>query len=206
MLALLPWQIHPALTEDRLTAVANIVWRVRVEVALRMEPDKGDSLWGTGCSAYERTCRAIAEAAAQDLKAWLSVEQADHHFLLKLGGVPVRIYRGDSEEPTPSRYAVPHNAEVAALQFAFQLAETPTPDKVFRIEVTTDAKSYPLAITLVQVDVSGEKFNPFRIPVSNAAVRPIVRKKPAVMLNPPEVGSKESVSDNRIEGAQPSAS
>lgn len=184
---LLPWQIHPALTEERLTLLANVMWQVRVDVSLRMEPDKVDSLWGAGCSAYERTCRAVTQAATQDLRPWLSGEYADHHFLIKVGGVPIRFYRGDADDRTPSRYSIPNEAERVALQFAFNLSETPTPDKVLRIEVATDARSYPLSVTLVQVNVQGEKFNPFIIPVAKDAVRPILRRKPAVALNPPEV-------------------
>jgi len=187
--ALLPWQIHSALAQDRLTAVAGILWRVRAEVSLRMEPGKGDTLWGAGCAAYERSCRALSDAAARDLKAWLSVARAENHFLIKIGGVPVRFYRGDPEEPTPTRYAVATDAEVAALQFAFHLADTPTPDKLFRIEVCTDTKSFPVSVSLAQVDNDRQKHNVFQIPVANSNIRNIVRKKSAVVLDAPQVKS-----------------
>ena len=187
-----PWEIHQALTAERLEIVGTIIRDVRIAVALRMERDKGDTLWGAGCSTYERTKFALANAAIKKYSEWLSVSEADHHFLIKIGLVPIRFYRGTADEDVPAKYAVGHQAEQDALEFAFKSSDTPTPDFLLRLEVETDTDSHPVRVTLWQVDPHGGKHNEYAIPErTSQSVRSIARKKPPVTVPSPTVGSRK---------------
>jgi hypothetical protein len=176
---LMPWEIHPALTVARLAVVGEILWRVRRQVALRMEPKKGDTMWGAGCNAFERSCFALAQAAAGPYRDWLSIERKDGHFVVKIGGVPVRFYRSvDDDDLAPARYAEPCESERAALQTAFSLIDTPTPTRVFRLEVVTDTSGMPQIVALAQVDAERNRFNVFEIPIKTTTAKPVRRKAP----------------------------
>jgi hypothetical protein len=193
---LLPWEIHPALSAARLEAVGTFLWNVRKDVALRQEWAKGDSLWGAGCVAYERGKHALSRASTGEYREWLSVGLAEGHFLIKIGGVPCRFYRGVADQPAPARYATPTDTELEFLQFAFDIVETPTPDYVFRFEVETDGEGFPLRVSLVQVDRDGHRHNPYVIPLGERlTVRRIAKKRAPVKLPAPKVGSLQEPPD-----------
>ncbi|MDB4874574.1 MAG: hypothetical protein JWM41_1020 [Gemmatimonadetes bacterium] len=173
-----PWEIHPSLTLERLLVVGEILWRVRRQVALRIETKKGDTLWGAGCSSFERTCFALTQAAAGPHREWLAVDRKEGHFVVKIGGVPLRFYRAVDEELAPMRYAEACASERAALQTAFDLIDTPTPDHVFRLEVITDSLGMPTIVSLAQIDSARARSNVFEIPIRIAASATVSRKAP----------------------------
>ncbi len=161
-----PRDVHPALQRDRLTAIARLVWAARVSAARDANWDLGDNIWTIGCVGFKRTCTAISRAAVGELKPFLSVRDRSHHFVFQIGGVPIRVYRGDIDGSAPERFAVPDLQEQHDLQLAFDLFDTPTPSAIFRLIVETDRQGFPVAIFLAQVEPSGEIVNPWRIPLS----------------------------------------
>lgn len=194
----LPWEIHQALTLERLKITAAILWRVAQDVALRMQPDRGDGAWGAGTSRFERAVFEFSNAAKDEYAEWLSTEMSDGHFLVRVGGVPVRFYRGAEDVPTPPRYAKVWPSEKQALQYALSLDENTVP-LLLRFEIQVDSNQMPAAVLLVQVDEAGEKYNPFTIPVDRKAVaRSIARKRAAVVLPTPKVGPKPKIDDAEV--------
>ncbi len=188
--ALAPWEIHPALSEERLRDVARIVWDARASAARDAKWTEGDGLWDIGCRAYVRTRHALVVSSMS--LDWLSVSPRSHRqFVFRVGGVPVRFYRGDPETGVaPERYAAATEVELASLQEAFALFDTPTPDAYFRLVVTTDPKGFPVRVSLTQVNARGEIQNPWRIPSRPAESIPDIAhvREEAVPLPPPPVG------------------
>jgi len=41
-----PWEIHPDLTEERLTFLARLIRSVRADAVDAHDADKGDTFWG----------------------------------------------------------------------------------------------------------------------------------------------------------------
>ena len=197
--ALLPWEIHSSLTEDRLTVIGRLVWAARKSAARDAKWHEGDCLWDIGCKAYVRTRYSIA-MGSQDID-WLSLASSSPHdgFMFRIGGVPIRFYRGDPEATPPGKYAHARPVELLNLQAAFALSDTPTPDACFRLVVRTDPKGFPLSVTLVQVNTVGEIQNPWRIPVDlRTSVRHIARtREEPVELPPPPVGDEIAARKDR---------
>ena len=189
---LAPWEIHPALSEERLRDIARIVWAARESAARDAKWEEGDGIWDIGCRAYVRTRHALAVASM--CRDWLSVSPSSHRrFVFKIGGVPVRFYRGDPETGVaPERYAAATQVEVASLQQAFALFDTPTPDAYFRLVVTTDLKGFPVRVSLTQVNTQAKIQNPWRIPACPAeSILDIADvHEDAVPLPPPPVGDE----------------
>ncbi|MGI4744766.1 MAG: hypothetical protein ACRYGI_09250 [Janthinobacterium lividum] len=97
---LLPWDIHPALTEDRLRACALILAHARRDAVKLAEPALGDDAWSIGCRAYAFGKQRLQRAAARGTYNWLSVLDESHHFVFMIEDVPVRFFRGSADEPT----------------------------------------------------------------------------------------------------------
>ena len=134
---LLPWEIHPVLVPRYLVPLANIAWDVQEAVAKSMLWASGDDLWVAGCRAYKWRIKRYQDAAIGELASWLSVGWTDNHFLLKVRGIPIRVYRSPGDAEIPDRYVEPGPMEERMLAEAFSLFDTPTPDAVFRLEMIT---------------------------------------------------------------------
>jgi hypothetical protein len=96
----LPWELHPALTEERLVAAAQLLRRGREEAVRLADPFAGDDSWSIGCRAYSFSRHQVAAAARSGRHPWLKVLDETHHFVFLIEGVPVRFFRGDAEDPT----------------------------------------------------------------------------------------------------------
>lgn len=185
-----PWEIHPALTEGRLREVGRLIWDARVSAADDANWDLGDDLWDIGCKTFSRTRRAVYVAAVADgAYAYLSVRDRTRYFVFSIGGVPIRVYRGDLEHDAPDRYATPDDRELQDLQLACDLFDTPTPGAIFRIAVETDRKGYPTAVRLVQVLPDGSLLNPWRIDLDGPEeVFPLTPEP--ITPPPPQIGDE----------------
>lgn len=181
----LPWELHPALEEARLCAVARVVRDVCHDSAADHQPSKGDTQWSLGCVRYARLCSRVRNAAEGEHQAWLGVEAShDLYLLLTIGGIPVRIYRGNTDEPAPPRYAQQHVEELHAMQLAFEGIEAPLEERSFRFVYSTDGAGELSEIWFEQVDQTGQHYSPWRIPVEPRAEVVSFRKAPIV---PPSI-------------------
>ena len=95
-----PWNLHPALTEERITACARLLARGRTDALAMADTWAGDDAWSVGCRAYSFSRNRLRRAAEAGRYPWLGVLDQTHHFVFLIEGVPVRFFRGDADEPS----------------------------------------------------------------------------------------------------------
>jgi len=186
----LPWELHEQLTEERLVEIAAAIRDVRHESLDGHEPDKGDTGWGLGCRAYERTCYALTLLA--DQCDWLRILPTDKQFVFTVGGVPMRFYRGEPERPQ-QRWLKRSYPELQQQQFAF--ANSDHYEWFWRVVIETDFDGSVLRIVYVQVADSGLVQNPWGAPL-DASVSVLASLRPTeaeeVEIAPPLVAPKSA--------------
>jgi len=119
--AKLPWELHPALTEERLSACARLLARGRADAVALGKPWDGDDAWSIGCRAYSFSRNRLRQAAEGGRYPWLGVLDETHHFVFLIDGEPVRFFRGDAEEPSKRTL---RQQESEAQQLALALGDT----------------------------------------------------------------------------------
>ena len=196
-----PWELHPALTRRRLIAVAAILWKVRLDAARDAKWDLGDSPWSIGCVAYDRSCHALANAAVRPgYRDWLSVKQTPHRaFLIKIGGIPLRFYRGDPSQEVPIKYAFASPLELFTIQESYDLFRSPK-SAYCRLVVEIDDLCEPISVTFCQVASGGDvAFNCWPIPVDEDMGSHALDdlREEAVEMPPPAVGDDLDEMDRR---------
>jgi len=129
----LPWDLHPALTEDRLRVCARLLANARRDALAMASYELGDDPWSVGCRAYAFGKHRLARAASSGQHNWLGVLDESHAFVFLIEDVPVRFYRGLAEEPT-ARALRRHAQEAEQLTLALGDAAE---GLVFRLAVET---------------------------------------------------------------------
>src|SRR5215213_6311735 len=134
----LPWDFHPALTEDRLRIGARLLANARRDALAMASYELGDDPWSVGCRAFAFGRHRLERAAQSGEYPWLEVLDDRAHFVFVIGsnghGVPVRFYRGAADEPT-ERTLRRQEMEVQQLSLAF--GEAAAEDLAFRLAVET---------------------------------------------------------------------
>ena len=187
---MLPWEILPAFSADRLIRVADILRRARDSAAKDAKWNLGDSLWSIGTVAYDRSRHSLTLASMHEYKDWLSVEVADNHFLVKIGLAPMRFYRGHPDvELVPQRIVRVGDGEKGALQLAFETVGMEPREGYMRFEINTNRKGVTETISFVQVDSERNRLNTWPIPRAlereDATPRRGAVKLPPLSLEPP---------------------
>lgn len=183
-----PWEIHPELTSARLQAIASIIREVREEVVAEHRPSVGDGPWALGCRAYERTLNRIRRAATSaEYGSWLTlVDDAGLHLVFAIGGVPLRLYRTDSDEQVPSRALRRFHPEIEAQQLAFEFFSE-TEDLFSRLAIETDEQGLVSRVLFLQTDSTGAVYDPWSIPLNGGGVVDLPSRTDGVVLPPPPV-------------------
>src|SRR3954464_1764013 len=134
----LPWDFHPALTEERLRICARMLANARRDALAMASYELGDDPWSVGCRAFAFGRHRLGRAASSGDYPWLEVLDDSAHFVFVIGsnghGVPVRFYRGAADEPT-ERTLRRQEMEVQQLSLAF--GEAAAEDLAFRLAVET---------------------------------------------------------------------
>lgn len=129
-----PWELHPALTEDRLRVCARLLANARRDALAMASYELGDDPWSVGCRAYAFGRNRLARTAGSGAHNWLGVLDESNAFVFLIEDVPVRFYRGQADEPT-SRMLRRHAEETEQLSLA--LGEAAAAGLVFRLAVET---------------------------------------------------------------------
>ncbi len=87
----LPWQFHPALTEERLRICGRLLANARRDAVALAKYEMGDDSWSVGCRAYAFGKQRLKRAATSRVHEWLSVMDDSHHFVFLIEKVPVRF-------------------------------------------------------------------------------------------------------------------
>jgi hypothetical protein len=95
-----PWDLVPAFSPDRLIALSRRLLEIREEVHQAVDPAKGDNGWVVGVMAYQRSRYQLSADAASGQFPWLTASAPPYlQFDVKIGGVVLHIFRGDSNDP-----------------------------------------------------------------------------------------------------------
>ncbi len=134
----LPWDFHPALTEERLRICARMLANARRDALAMASYELGDDPWSVGCRAFAFGRHRLKRAAASGEYPWLEVLDDSAHFVFVIGsnghGVPVRFYRGAADDPTDRTL---RRQEMEAEQLSLALGERAAEGLVFRFAVET---------------------------------------------------------------------
>ena len=115
--ARLPWDLHPALTEDRLRICARLLANARRDAIAMASYELGDDGWSVGCRAFAFGRQRLRRVAESGVHPWLTVLDESHHFVFLIDKVPVRFYRGPADDPT-ARTLKRQGAELDQLSLA----------------------------------------------------------------------------------------
>ncbi|WP_143084913.1 hypothetical protein [Novosphingobium sp. CF614] len=146
-LSMTPWEHHPALSRDRLIAIAQLIVRGRNLALDRFDPDVGCTGWTLGCEAFAFQRHQIVRAAADT--DWLEILNPTMQFVFTIGDVPARFYRGEPEDPN-TRTLKQTFSELQQLSLfgADELVKL-TAEPLYRFAVETDLDGSTTAITFV---------------------------------------------------------
>jgi len=136
----LPWDFHPALTEDRLRICARMLAHARRDALAMASYELGDDPWSVGCRAFAFGRHRLQRAASSGDYPWLAVLDDSAHFVFVIGaagegeGVPVRFFRGAADEPTERTL---RRQEMEVQQLSLALGEGAAEGLAFRLAVET---------------------------------------------------------------------
>ena len=130
----LPWEFHPALTEERLRLCARLLANARRDAVALAAYEMGDDSWSVGCRAYAFGKQRLKRVAEPRSHLWLRVMDDSHHFVFLIEQVPVRFYRGLAEDPTIRTL---RRQEAEAEQLGLALGVDVAEGLVFRLAIET---------------------------------------------------------------------
>lgn len=153
----LPWDYHADLSEERLVAVAQLIADGRQAAVELFDEDAGDNGWTLGCRAFQFGRARILRAADDSVHQWLGVIDRTLQLVFTIGEVPIRIYRGEADEPT-DRTRRQSNHELRQLGFSFDERDEGR-ELAYRFAVETDVDGSVIAIKFVGLRGETAVFN-----------------------------------------------
>ncbi len=142
-----PWEHHPALSRDRLIAIAQLIQRGRNLALDRFDPTVGCMGWTLGCEAFAFQRHQIVQAATR--VDWLAILDPTMEFVFSIGGVPARFYRGEPNDPNArtlkQTFSELEQLSLFSADELIRLTSTP----LYRFAVETDLDGSTAAITFV---------------------------------------------------------
>lgn len=200
-----PTTKYPDLTTKRLSTVANLLRRVRSRCVELHEPEEGDGDWCLGTRVYQRSYFALTGLAKTVDWLTMNSELKALQFSFSIGSVPLRIYKGDPDDP-PSRYLTLTPGEEHHKQLRFEFAGTPPIDTILRLAVEVDATRQAWSVTLVEIDEFKEVVGVYRIPFDSSATTNVTPMKAPPITVPPAIAvplKKETAEEtNKEKGTQ----
>ncbi|WP_298190558.1 hypothetical protein [Novosphingobium sp.] len=142
-----PWEYHPDLTEDRLSTIGAMLVDGRHAALERFDEEAGDNGWTHGCRAFQFCRHRILRAIDSGDHPWLTAIDRTLQLIFKIGEVPVRIYKGDAEEPT-TRTMRQSFGEIRQLEMLFPEHDEGR-DLAYRFAVDTDLDGSVIGIKFV---------------------------------------------------------
>jgi len=142
-----PWDYHSDLTAERLTIVAQLIADGRQMAVELFDEEAGDNGWTLGCRAFQFGRARIIRAADSGEYPWLDIIDRTLQLIFKIGDVPVRIYRGEADEPTDRTLRQSLN-ELKQLNLLFDEQDEGRA-LAYRFAIETDIDSSVLAVKFV---------------------------------------------------------
>jgi len=142
-----PWEYHGDLTEDRIVAVARMIVDGRHAAVELFDEENGDNGWTLGCRAFQFGRARILRAVDEGTHEWLGVIDRSLQLIFTIGEIPLRIYRGEADEPTDRtmRQSLP---ELRQLGFSFGDCDEGR-ELAYRFAIETDIDGSVVAVKFV---------------------------------------------------------
>ncbi len=182
-----PWELVPAFSAERLTAVSRRLLDIREEVLTTTDPAKGDNAWVVGVMAYQRSRYQLTSDAAVGRFPWLSATAPPNlQFDVRIGGAPLHIFRGDSHVPD-TRHVL------RGLEQQLALFESDENDNGWAnyLVVETDGDGRGVQVVFFQANAVGDVRHRWVVPTDDtgrsAATSTSLSMKPGPELAPPVV-------------------
>ena len=147
MSKLYPWDYHSDLSETRLKTVACMIVDGRHTALELYDEEAGDDGWTLGCRAFQFARARILRAIDSGDYPWLTAIDRTLQLIFKVGEIPVRIYKGDAEDPT-NRTLRQSFGELNQLSLLFS-EDDEGRDLAYRFAIETDVDGSVLAIRFV---------------------------------------------------------
>ena len=189
MAKIYPWEYHSDLTEDRLKAVAAMLVDGRHAALERYDAEAGDNGWTHGCRAFQFCRHRVLQTIDSGDHPWLTAIDRTLQLIFKIGEVPVRIYKGEAEDPT-DRTLKQSFGELRQLEMLFPEHDEGR-DLAYRFAVETDFDGSVLAVKFVGLrgdaavliwDVPLDGVSAFTGVVGRAATESVELASPSVGL------------------------
>ncbi len=151
-----PWEFHPDLTENKITAVTRLITKAYVETQDYLHPEKGDNRNVHGLRRYYWARRNLSDAAGTPEYPFLSIlTDKRFAFVLTIGEVPMRFKRSPIEKIHHSVFV--QYAEEAAQLSLLSFLDQPDPCELsWRIIVEDDFTGDVVRVAFVGADQAGE--------------------------------------------------
>lgn len=199
--AWLPSNEYPGITPERLLIVGDIIRVARGEAADDHRPEKFETNWSLGVRGYERTCGALTWAAQS--YPWLTIVSGAGggpvHFVMTIGGHPVRFYRGGPDD-VPERYQQTSLFELLEQQKAQEIDSTVPVGRCLRLAIENHADGRPSNIYLVDMsEDSGAVTNICLIPsvATTTTVTEFAPTVPPAVIPPVSAEALEEQDENQ---------
>jgi hypothetical protein len=178
-----PSDLYPGLTWPRLGLVSKVLWDARFWVAENAAPDRGDSACGIGFRAWEHGVHAVSKAALHHYADWLSIAGSGPVFVFKIGGMPIRFCRGDTEAPLPDNYSFADPME-RTLQ---ELALGQSFNGLLRIIVEANKRGFPLGVHLAHALQGGYIMRAWKLPIGDEGTGTLSFSRPKDPVDLPQI-------------------
>ena len=129
-----PWELHPALTAERLQTCARLLANARRDAIAMASEEMGDDSWSIGCRAYAFSRHRLRRTAEAGHYPWLKVLDESHLFVFLIDQMPVRFWRGAADDPTDR---ILKRQQVEAQQLSLALGAADDDGLLFRFAVET---------------------------------------------------------------------
>lgn len=190
-----PWEYHSDLTAERLMMVARLIVDGRQAAVERFDEEIGDNGWTLGCCAFQYARARILRSADSGEYPWLDVIDRTLQLIFKIGEVPVRIYRGEADEPT-DRTLRQSFSELRQLGLLFNEHDEGR-DLAYRFAVETDIDGSAIAVKFVGLRGETAVLN-WDVPLDGAPLAVGVVGRPAtesIEIAAPTVGVRSTAKD-----------
>lgn len=160
-----PWDLVPAFTLERLTALAKVLLDLREDALQSIDRSKGDDPWVLGCMVHARLCWQLPRIAKQPEFEWLSATATSNlQCHVKIAGAPLHVFRGDPQNPDARQVLRGHEKKQLAL---FEDPRVTRDDGWANyLVVVTDTDGQALEVVFFQANEFGEVRHPWTVPVT----------------------------------------
>lgn len=194
-----PVDCHPALTDERLQALAQFIADVVQRAAKSHAVSEGDGSWGLGCKRFERIVNCMLRAHVMNRWEWFGVVNPGKRFVFSVGNVPVRFYRGKPDR-APARTLAVHTPELRQLSLAFDGLDASYKELLYRFAIETGPLGEPDSIIFAALAKDGAVVFTWDIPFTNHGLGeqiPAQDSSDMVEIEPAPIGIPDQVDNER---------